>query len=617
MLPAAVLWDMDGTLVDTEPYWFAAERDLVDRFGHGIWPDEIAHGMVGFDLMDGAAYLQHHGGVDLPAAEIVDRLLDGVIARLMRNIPWRPGARELLADLKAAGVPCALVTMSWRRFADPVLAALPDRSFVATITGDEVPPGEGKPGPVPYLLGAEACGARPEDCVAIEDSPTGVRSALAAGCQVLGIPNVKALTPEPGLTVVDSLEPVRVEHLSRLFDTPIPAARAPIVWPKWLPLAAIATAVALVAAFALMRSGGDDGPPPLPPGAVPIDVWVPYWTLDVALPELDDKIDEIREISPFWYGARGITAIVVDENAPADRLATFTERARDARGAVLPSVRDELPGGEMAAIFADETTRERHVDALLAFAEDQDVDGLDIDYEQFAFADGSDTWEATRPNWVAFVESLATQLHDDGRTLTVSIPGVWDVTETGSSGYWVYDHGAIAPFVDAIRIMAYDYSGSAAGPVSPLGWVSDVLAGVSAVVPEEFHDKLVLGVPSYGTNTVESTLGSCPASAEGRTNVTARSALDLAERRGGLPSYDEVAGEWTFTYALTVEDAATSCVQNRKVWWVDSEGVAARVELARRAGWGGVALWALGYEDAEVWTAFITASRVTLAAAEE
>ena len=102
---------MDGTLVDTEPYWFAAERDLVEEFGEGEWPDEMAQGMVGFDLLDGAAYLQRHAHVDLPAEEIVDRLLDGVIARLHRKIPWRTGARELLADLREADVPCALVTM--------------------------------------------------------------------------------------------------------------------------------------------------------------------------------------------------------------------------------------------------------------------------------------------------------------------------------------------------------------------------------------------------------------------------------------------------------------------------------------------------------------------------
>ncbi|MGA1050823.1 MAG: HAD family hydrolase, partial [Ilumatobacteraceae bacterium] len=181
-LPAAVLWDMDGTLVDTEPYWFAAERQLVARFGHGEWSDELSLGMVGFDLLDGARYLQRHGGIELDEREIVELLLDSVTARLRQRIPWRPGARELLASLRDAGVPCALVTMSWRRFVEPVLDALPPGSFDAVVVGDEVPVGEGKPHPTPYRTGARACGAEPTECVAIEVSPTGVASALAAGC---------------------------------------------------------------------------------------------------------------------------------------------------------------------------------------------------------------------------------------------------------------------------------------------------------------------------------------------------------------------------------------------------------------------------------------------------
>ena len=113
--PAAVLWDLDGTLVDTEPYWFAAERRLVAAYGRD-WPDHHAHSMVGFDLRDSAAYMIEHGGIDdLSPEEVIDRLLDDVTASVQREIPWRPGARELLTALVAEGVPCALVTMSWRR----------------------------------------------------------------------------------------------------------------------------------------------------------------------------------------------------------------------------------------------------------------------------------------------------------------------------------------------------------------------------------------------------------------------------------------------------------------------------------------------------------------------
>lgn len=151
------------------------------------------------------------------------------------------------------------------------------------------------------------------------------------------------------------------------------------------------------------------------------------------------------------------------------------------------------------------------------------------------FADDASTWATTRPAWVAFVEELADELHATDRTLTISIPPVWDVTivdgeVTASAGYWVYDHGAIAAHADAIRLMAYDYSVAEPGPISPLPWVQNAVDGTSAVVPEEYHDKLVLGVPSYGSNWVVSTVGECPASAEGRTNVTARSVNDLAGR---------------------------------------------------------------------------------------
>lgn len=614
-LPAAVLWDMDGTIVDTEPYWFASERDIVDRFGNGHWPDEHAHAMIGFDLLDSAAYMQQHGQVDLPAEQIVDELLDGVVARLHRGIPWRPGARELLADLNHAGVPCALVTMAWRRFADPIIAALPEGTFVAAITGDDLPEGKGKPGPEPYLMGAAACGVHPEDCVAIEDSPTGLRSALRAGCRVLGVPNVKQLDPEPGLTVINTLAEVRVDDLTGLFAGEIarPGRPRELSFAKrpTLVLAVLAT-LALVIGYAVTR--GDDGPPPLPPGAVPIDVWAPYWTLTDSLVDADERFAEMREMSPFWYGARGVDEIVVDENAPAALATGFVERAEAAGVKVVPSIRDEMAAGGMAAILADPATRQAHVEAIADFADGVDADGVDLDYEQFAFADGSASWEATSPNWVAFIAELADNLHDDDRTLTVSIPPVYNVETTGDRGYWVYDHGAIAEHVDAIRIMAYDFSVAEPGPISPLAWVQDAVDGTSLAVPEEFHDKLVLGVPAYGTNWVVSTTGECPPNAEGRTGVTALAVEDLAARRGGVPAFDEVTGEWTFSYSLTVDDGATACVQSRRVQWVDAEGVASRVEIARRAGWGGVALWALGYEDQEVWDSLVTASRIPLPA---
>jgi len=213
--PAAVLWDMDGTLVDTEPYWFDVEYELVAEFG-GAWTEADAHSLVGFDLLDSAHELRTRGGVQLEPVEIVERLLDGVVRRVADRLPWRPGAPELLAECVAAGVPCVLVTMSWRRFADAVIAAAPPGSFVTSVTGDEV--SNGKPDPEPYLAAVAALGVDPAACVAVEDSPTGVAAALAAGCATLGVPHVVPVAPAPGLTLVDSLVGIGLADLRRLRD---------------------------------------------------------------------------------------------------------------------------------------------------------------------------------------------------------------------------------------------------------------------------------------------------------------------------------------------------------------------------------------------------------------
>lgn len=198
----AVLWDMDGTLVDTEPSWIAAEYRLVESFG-GSWSDEHAHAVIGLPLLVSAAYIRKHGDVPLPAEQIVDRLLASVIADTRRQLAWRPGALPLLAEMKAAGLPTALVTMSYRNLAATVAGLLPAGSFDALVCGDEV--GNGKPDPEPYLLAAARLGVPPGECLAIEDSPSGIASAEAAGCLVVAVPNQVPVSLAPTRTVLDTL----------------------------------------------------------------------------------------------------------------------------------------------------------------------------------------------------------------------------------------------------------------------------------------------------------------------------------------------------------------------------------------------------------------------------
>ena len=212
--PAAVLWDMDGTLVDTEPYWIESEFELVESHG-GTWSTEHALNLVGNDLLVSGRYIREHGGIDLEPADIVEELLDRVIARVERQVPWRDGAVELLTDLRAHGVRCALVTMSYRRFVAPILAGLPDDAFEVVVTGDAVT--QGKPHPEPYQKAAAILGVDATRTLAIEDSNTGARSAEAAGCTVLVVPNHVPVLPGERRVFVDSLAGMTYSTLPRPF----------------------------------------------------------------------------------------------------------------------------------------------------------------------------------------------------------------------------------------------------------------------------------------------------------------------------------------------------------------------------------------------------------------
>ncbi len=365
--------------------------------------------------------------------------------------------------------------------------------------------------------------------------------------------------------------------------------------------------LAVAAVLAVVILTGNDDSPALRP-VIPVDGWAPYWALDNSAGEISRRAGSMREVSPFWFNVTGAMQIEIDKNASEELTEKFLKRTRNAR--VVPSIVDRMPAGGMAAILADPMTRRQHIETIITFAQDGGYDGIDVNYEQFAFADGRDTWETTSPNWVSFIAELAADLRRDGRTLTVSIPVVYDDGRTSESGYWVYDYAAIAEHVDWIRMMAYDYSVRDPGPIAPLDFVRRAIKG--AIEATGAPDKLVLGLPAYGRNWVVSVAGTCPQPDEqngitvpGTTSVTARSVDDLIERRNVTPVYDSTTGESSFTYELDISDGTTRCVQTRQVHYVDAEGIRARMDLAIDARLGGVALWALGFDDDDVWDAIL------------
>lgn len=187
--PVAVLWDLDGTVIDSEEYWIVAETELVELFG-GTWTHQDGLSVVGASIPHTAKAMQQHG-VDLGVDEIVQSLTNRVLEQLGAAIPWRPGAVELLEQLHTAGIKQAMVTMSIGRMAHAVADSLPFSPFSAVIAGDQVT--EPKPHPEPYLLAAETLGVDITKCVAFEDSPAGCTSAHTAGAFTIGVENILSL----------------------------------------------------------------------------------------------------------------------------------------------------------------------------------------------------------------------------------------------------------------------------------------------------------------------------------------------------------------------------------------------------------------------------------------
>lgn len=210
-----MLWDMDGTLIESEPLWLAAEDAMLDEFGISM-SDEDRHSLVGLGLWD-AAELFRRLGVPLGADAIVDQWVADVLAGYERfGTAWRPGARRALASLRASGIPCALVTMSVRVLADWVVRELPAGTFQAVIAGDEVT--RAKPDPEPYLLGAAGLGVPIEQCVAFEDSPTGLRSAFGSGAVSIGVPNLVDLSEAPAHEIWRTLEGAGATEIRTAFE---------------------------------------------------------------------------------------------------------------------------------------------------------------------------------------------------------------------------------------------------------------------------------------------------------------------------------------------------------------------------------------------------------------
>lgn len=221
---AAVLFDMDGLLVDSEPVWSVAEAEVMAWLG-GPWNLDVKALCVGRRVDESCRILVSVAGSSVAPEEVQERLLGRMCELFRAHLPLLPGALALVDAVRAAGVATALVSSSYRVLVDAALSSLGAERFDVTVAGDEV--GRAKPDPEPYLRAAAALGAAPGDCVVVEDSAAGCTSGRAAGCAVVGVPNVVPLPPGTADLVAGSLAEVDVSVLAGL------AARSPRTAARW------------------------------------------------------------------------------------------------------------------------------------------------------------------------------------------------------------------------------------------------------------------------------------------------------------------------------------------------------------------------------------------------
>lgn len=215
-LPAAILLDQDGTIVDSEPIWEEVEFELTRELGGTLTPD-VRQTFIGGPLSVTARTIIELTGTSVSQEEIEDEIVDRVARTIdSRGVRWLPGVADFLTRMSSYGLPIAVVTASYHRIADAVMADAPVDGITFVVAGDDVE--HPKPDPAGYLLAAERLGVRPEDCVAVEDSFPGMSAAVAAGARTIVVPGVQHVRLPSGVSRVTSLTDIDADLLSRVMS---------------------------------------------------------------------------------------------------------------------------------------------------------------------------------------------------------------------------------------------------------------------------------------------------------------------------------------------------------------------------------------------------------------
>jgi spore germination protein YaaH len=317
--------------------------------------------------------------------------------------------------------------------------------------------------------------------------------------------------------------------------------------------------------------------------------------------------DLMKEIMPFWFSIKSPTVIRNDyvSGNPSWPMADTVCLLRRAGLQVIPTMTDGTGKLVLSNYLANSATRATIVKTIVDLVLTNNFDGIDLDYEGFAFVDGNTTWTKTAPRWVALVKELSVALRSHNKLLSISTPYVYDPKEK-QKGYYVYAWADVASSIDRLRIMTYDYSVAKPGPIGPISWVERTLKYAVSIMPPS---KVYIGLPGYGRDWITSVNGKCPVSAPPGLKGGAKAAvfkMNYANAKAAIdkavPQFDEKSSEATYSYSqtfngLTATGASTECTVNRTVWYQNPRSYAERMALVAKYRLGGAALWTLAMED--------------------
>ena len=364
--------------------------------------------------------------------------------------------------------------------------------------------------------------------------------------------------------------------------------------------------------------------------------WFGYWEPDSVVQALADKgTSTVPEVNVFWWSfdsaERPLCTYNTDSTCSTTGETPWTNAHLDGQrqilqGAGIPvlgSIVDGSRAGALSAYLASESNRTAYAAQIVDWTVRAGLDGVDLDWEKFAFADGRDSWASTMPRWVAFVTTLGAKLRAKGLILSATVPaGTYPFLADGSpnpgTGYWVYAWDEIIDHVDRLRIMAYDYSYSSPGPIGPWPWANDVTASALAQVAEDtpsHRKKVWLGIPQYSRNWVRQnpdgsfvTRGDCPAGwkpatgASGVPGMLSQSiarAQEIAAREGVTPTWNATPGEYSFQYWIATDGTAggapTTCEAQREVWFADTRSAKLKANIVTNQRIAGLAVWEFGF----------------------